>query len=205
MKTHANEHGYSLAEVMIALGVLVILGLIVMQIYQSVLVDTRRQQLASTRDQIVILIRQSASNLQGLRNSLKQPGNEQFYTCVCGQAAVCNSGQTYPFKLFDLPVAPPTEVPLYYDTSGIPCDKNAPNCLIEVTMNFIPQCMPTLPAKDPSPPPFCSGQPVELFGIVFKVQQNQLTASQGVLLKPISGTAYTQVANLVSSSPGVCP
>lgn len=206
MNRHPSAAGYTVVEIMIALGIIVLLSGLAAQVYQTVLGDTQKRQLASTRDQIVLQIRQSASSLKGLKNSLKQPGNEQFYNCVCGQGTGCNSGQIYAFNLYDLPDTPPALVPLYYDVNGSPCDPNAKNCLIKVTMNFIAQCMPTLPSADPSPPASCVGQPVEFFGILFKVQQNPLTvAEQGNLLKTVGGTAYTQVANFAPAGSGVCP
>jgi hypothetical protein len=181
------------------------LSLLVTQIYQTVLGDTQKRQLASTRDQVVLQIRQSAANLKGLKNSLKQPGNEQFYNCVCGQGAGCSSGQVYAFKLYDLQETPPVLVPLFYDVNGSPCNETAKNCFIKVTMNFVAQCKPTLPSADPSPPATCVGEAVEFFGILYKVQQNPPTLDQGSFLKDVGGTAFTQVSSLNPSGSGVCP
>ena len=201
MDCSGKRSGYTLVELIVALGIFVILGLISTKVYQSAITDSRQLQLTTTRDQIVLWLRQNASDARNLKNSLKQPENIDFYNCVCGKGAGCTSSKTYDFVLYDMQDNPITPLPLYFNTSGIPCDKNSKNCLIEVKTSFIAQCMPPLPAPDPSPPWQCAN-PVEFFGIFFTVQQNPLTTDQGSLFRSVSGSAFTQVANLGA---GICP
>lgn len=205
MKTVSTERGYTIIELTVALGIATVVGLLISHIYQNVIHSSNQRQLNSTRDQVALWIRQSAGNLQNLKNSLKQPKNEQFYNCICGQGAGCASAKIYPFTLYDLPTDTLTPVPTYYDSHGFSCDKLAKNCLIEVSVSFTAQCKPVIPSTDPSPPATCTGEPVEFFGVLYSIRQNPLTIDQGNLFKTVAGTAFTQTKALNPPGSGVCP
>lgn len=205
MKPVLAERGYTIIEMTVALGIAALISILISAIYKNVILSSQQRQLHTTRDQVALWIRQHSGNLKNLKNSLKQPGNEQFYNCICGQGAGCASAKIYPFTLYDLSEAPLTPVPTYYDSHGFPCDKNATNCHIEVNLSFIAQCKPIMPSADPSPPATCTGEAVEFFGVLYSIRQNPLTLAQGDLFKTIAGTAFTQTKDLNPAGSGVCP
>jgi len=200
-----SRRGNTIIEVMIALGVLAVLGLIMTEVIRNVMKDLQQRQLTSTRDQVALWVRQSAGSVRGLQNSLKQTGNEAFYTCVCGGG--CNSAQLLKFTLYDLPTSPVTPIPTYYNAAGLPCDPNASNCYIRVTINFSAQCWPPIPSNTPVPPASCV-QAAEFVAVYYKIDQNPVTIvpnSQVIPLKPITGSVFTQVASLNPPGSGICP
>lgn len=203
MKHLQLNRGHTVLEIVIALGLAGLLILIIFKISEDAMSTVKKNQLVGSRDQIASWVRQSAGNLRGLQASLKKPGNEPFYNCVCGKGAGCSSAQTYDFTLYDFSDIN-NPIKTYFDHSGNPCLNTSPNCAIEVTLKFIAQCMPTLPSADPTPPVSCTGAPVEFVAILYSVHQNPSTLSQGQLLKPISGSVFTTTSKLIPPGSGLC-
>ena len=204
MTRHKATRGHTALEILIAVGVATIVAVVLAQLSQDILKNILRNQLVATRDQLAISIRQSAASIKGLQNSLKQPMNTQFYNCVCGQGSGCASAQVYPLRLFDT-TASITPVDRYFNASGLPCIATAKNCLIEVEVSFIAQCLPVMPSPDPSPPATCIGVPAEFVGIAYEVRQNPLTVDQGILIKPIGSTVFTLISSINPLGSGMCP
>jgi prepilin-type N-terminal cleavage/methylation domain-containing protein len=200
---NANR-GYTLIEIIISLVITSVLVLVIAQVSYDFIKGYQRNMLTSTRDQLAVVIRQYAGSINSLKATLARPENIQFRNCVCGTGAGCASAQPYPLVLYDAGSAV-KPVPMYYDSSGFSCDPAATNCVIEVTVRFIAQCMPTLPSSDPLPSANCVGVPVEFIAVLYDVKQNPLKASQGIVLKPMSGAVYTPVVSLAPASSGVCP
>jgi hypothetical protein len=137
--------------------------------------------------------------------SLSKPENIKFKNCVCGLGPGCNTSEKFTLALYD-PSSPNQAVATYYDSSGIPCvTNNAQNCLIEVTLGFTPQCMPSLPSANPTPDTICVGKPAEFVAVSFTVRPNSLLTNQTETFKPVSGSVFAQVTNLAPAGSGVCP
>lgn len=188
-------------EVVIAIMLFGLLGLIAVSSTQLLQTGKQLANLAQSRDELVVLTRQTASDPHALGNSALQPGNKPFLNCLCGGG--CTSGQLNDFTLFD--AMEKAQSPTYYDASGLPCAPAAPNCLIELTTSFVAECMPSLPNINPTPP-FTCATPAEFVEVVYTIQQNPATLAQGALIKTISGGAFTQVTD-ITQAPGqtICP
>jgi Tfp pilus assembly protein PilV len=209
MKQIFSNRGSTIIEIMIALGLVGLVSLGIFSLSQETLKTIQSNQLATTRDQLATEFRQNAGRLRNLKNSLNQPENQTFFNCACGQGSGCDTAKSYTLALYDDAgsTATPKALPLFYDYSGIPCDKTASNCAIEVQISFMAQCKPILPSADPTPPAICAaGAPAEFFSVNFTIQQNSnIPKKKGILFKAVSGSAFTQVANFAPAGSGVCP
>jgi len=211
-----DNRGYTFVEITVTLAIMVILGLVISQVIVDLSKNSQLSQLAATRDQVAISTRMMAGNIQALKNTLKQPGNEAFYQCVCG-TGICNATTPTTIKLYDNNnvLANSAPIPNFYNSAGLPCDGTATNCYLTVTTNFVAQCLPVLPSSFPSPLASCSGKAAEFFGIIFKVSQNGASMGSsgnflnpnagGTLLKPVGGIVFTQVSTFNSTTNPVCP
>jgi Tfp pilus assembly protein PilV len=204
MQQTFSNRGSTLIEIIIALGLIGMVTMGIISLSQDTLQNIQSNKLAATRDQLATQFRQSAGRIKILRFSLNKPENLEFYNCVCGQGAGCASAQPRDLVLYD-PSAPNKPIDMFYDYSGLPCLETATNCTIKVTLKFVPQCAPVLPSADPTPPASCVGVPAEFFAVSFTVQQNPNAHVRSNLFKSISGSAFTQVANLAPAGSGVCP
>lgn len=205
MKQLASNHGHTIVEIIIALGLVGLVSMGIFSLSQDTLKNIQSSKLSTTRDQLATQFRASAGRIKNLRLSLAKPENVDFYNCVCGKGSGCTSYKLYEsLALYD---DSDTEraIATYYDHSGIPCESSsAGSCTIQVKLSFRAQCKPTLPSADPSPPLNCVGVPVEFFAINYEILQNESSKiSHGNLFKPVSGWVYTQVSTLVAGSP-VC-
>jgi Tfp pilus assembly protein PilV len=209
MKQLLSNQGHTLVEIMIALGLVGLVSLGIFSLSQETLKNIQSNQLATTRDQLAMQFRQNAGRPRILKNSLKRPENQFFFNCVCGQGSGCNTATDYNLALYDDAGLPADSKPLalFYDYSGMPCDKTASNCAIEVKITFVAQCKPDLPAADPTPPATCAvGAPVEFFAVRYSISQNSnITKKNGILFQTVRGSAFTQVANFAPAGSGVCP
>ncbi|MGE0763415.1 MAG: prepilin-type N-terminal cleavage/methylation domain-containing protein [Bdellovibrionales bacterium] len=203
-KRKHSQLGHTLIEVMIAGLIFAVLILAVAKVYEEVFVNTERNKLMLSRDQIVILTRQLAGDIRALRMTLTKPENAQFRSCVCGGG--CVSMQTNPLSLYDWAGEAP-QTPNFYDASGFPCDPARTNCYIQVTTTFLAECRPPLPTANPVPPANCN-IPAEFVQVIYSIRQNPTTVDPNqvdspVILKPIQGGVFTQVEDIAPG--GVCP
>lgn len=202
MKRKNAGQGFSIFELMVALGMGSIVLLLVIFISHDVSKSLMRNQLVTARNQILISMRQSAEDLSALRISLKKTENTQFYACVCGSTVECRSAQSYPLTIFDAAHVT-TPIPKFYDSNGVPCDNTSGHCPVEVETKFLAQCRPTLPSENPTPPAACVGQPAEFIAITYLVKQNPAVADAGEHWEPIQGAVYSMTSEI--SAAGGCP
>lgn len=193
--------GFTLVEAVISIGLLGVFGLLAASTSRLLEFSKRISSISRTRDQLLALTRQTASNYDSLHVSLQKPGNEGFRACVCG-GGLCTSGREAPLLLFDSNGIQQT--PAYFDPSGLPCDPASPNCILEVSTAFMAECMPQLPNANPTPPYTCSN-PAEFVEIIYTIQQNPASLAAGHFIKPFSGGAFIQTADLAPAGSGWCP
>ncbi len=194
-------------ELVVAVGLLGLLGGILAQVNVDFLNGFRKIKAPLARDQALILIREASGSINNLRVSMKKPENAAFHDCVCGGGGGCKSydgDQSHftPFTLYDSNGTAIT--PMYFDADGFKCDPSQSSCLFVVTTKFQGECLPDLTSGSGNPPPTCN-TPAEFILINYFVTQNP--ASQGVAqyYKTISGAVYSQVSDINTPTSGVCP
>jgi hypothetical protein len=110
--------------------------------------------------------------------------------------------QVYDFVLYDTMGNPLS--PKYINSMGLPCDAAKPNCKIRIRTNFMAECRPALPSPNPVPPLTCT-TPAEFVAVIYKIDQNPASLSEGGQVKPVQGGVYTQVEEIAPPGSGVCP
>jgi type II secretory pathway pseudopilin PulG len=207
-KVHSRRAGFTLIEVLIAIGLMMMLITATAAVSIDTLRNLRQSRLNMSRDEQVNQLRALATNPRAIIKSMSQPENAAFLNCVCGKNTCSHmektsTGEFLPFKLYD--AAGTLQSPAFFDDSGIPCDPSDPRCAIRVTTTFFAQCKPDLLAANQNPPLTCNGVPADFVAVMYKVDENPIAAAQNpVHFKPLSGPTYIEVSNLLKE-PGACP
>ncbi|HEY8271408.1 MAG TPA: prepilin-type N-terminal cleavage/methylation domain-containing protein [Pseudobdellovibrionaceae bacterium] len=198
---NSSNSGFTLVEVLVATGLFGLLTAAVAIAAMAFLKSAQQTNLRITRDQIVTQLKMTALNKKAILLSIKKPENVALYNCVCGVGTCANVQQPYlAFTLYG--TNGNIESPLYYDSSGSPCDPTSPQCVVRVKTSFFAQCKPDLASVNQNPPLTCNGTPAEFVSIVYTVDENPAAVSgQSVRLKPVSGPIYIQTVDM---DPGVC-
>lgn len=193
--------GFTLTEIIVATGLIGLLGLAIAAATNTVLKELRRSTLIQTRNQIVNQLRMAATDMRALGVTLNRPENSALRNCACGTGACANIQQ--PFQAVSLFDTAGQISPAFFDEAGLPCDSNRANCFIRVETTFFAQCMPTFTTPNQNPPANCNGTRAEFIAVMYKVDQNPNTIAQsGSLIKAVSGPAYSQTADIPT---GTCP
>lgn len=168
-----RKSGFTLVELLIAIGILSIFITMSLIFSQNVNRSSDLGRTTSTRDTLWLKIRNVSGMPSALRNSIKAavagtttPVNKDLNNCVSGlQANACVNNQTYPLVLFSptvsldaagnpLGLLPITSyknspTPSYFNSFGSPCVKGTPDCLFIVYTSFAPQCPPPMLPQSP--------------------------------------------------------
>lgn len=173
-KLGANS-GLSIIEVLIGIGLLSVFVIMSLIFSQSVNRSSHLNRAASTRDRLLLRVRNVAGMPSTLRNSIKAslptglPANPELNNCLAGtQANACKNDQESSVTLYSptltldaagnplglLPITSPqgTLTPNRFDSFGVPCAPGTPDCIFIVYTSFRPKCPPyPLPATPPAP------------------------------------------------------
>ena len=222
MNIHRDESGFTLAEVLLAAGLLAI-GIAASESYfvhqAQVSVVLRGY---SSRDKILSTIRTAAGMAAAIRNSYLASGvNTALQNCLTTQPSFlvanpayqdCNSGSVNPFTLYGpLSVTAggvsyasgaitgvPTS-PVYYDLFGEVCTPSSSpsnSCLIQAWSVFIPQCPPATLLGPPAP----SCDVAELITVQYHIEPIPGVSSPNQKFIPVTGQ-FTLSAMQISGNP----
>jgi prepilin-type N-terminal cleavage/methylation domain-containing protein len=204
LKGECSQKGFTLLELLVAAGTLSFLMLAMFFIVNSILVNFNKNKTIGIEDQIVLSIRQNLNNNQVLKVSMNDTSNPNLLSCICGGAADCDGSQEYDLRLFEGSVDAPSPVSFGYSAEGSACDPSNPSCVIHAKFSFIPQCTPSLPSADPTPPLVCSGKPAEFVGLYYTISLDSTAQTANKDLNPIRGVVFKTIDELLANDPGFC-
>lgn len=142
-----NRFGFSLVEILVALGVMSILMLGIITLVENTNKSGMATRMALTRDRLTNLVTLYISRTGALKNSIINAGNANFDRCVNTSIAGtldCTAGPVNDLFLLE-PVgatvfAGPPANPSRYDANGGPCPALSVNCPLEVITSFTAVC-----------------------------------------------------------------
>jgi prepilin-type N-terminal cleavage/methylation domain-containing protein len=169
-----NQKGFTLAEVMLTVGLIAAFVLLTMNFTGLISKNTNLTRNTSTKNRILSTVREIAGLPAALRVSMRASSsgvavNPDLLACAGGNPPnSCKTGIKYPLTLYSpvilrtatggiLGVQPITSPensanPMRLDTFGAPCTTAGPDCPLLVTTSFKAQCGPApLPATPLSP------------------------------------------------------
>jgi prepilin-type N-terminal cleavage/methylation domain-containing protein len=146
-----NIRGFSLIEVMIAVGVTSVVSLTVAQLISNTSNNVRNLRTVIARDIVFNQLQRLAGNIQALQLASNYTGsadNGAFASCTGGTATgvaaiTCvNNGRNF-FSLVDLTgarVAGTSANPVYYTVEGVVCTTPSSYCALEAISEFVAYC-----------------------------------------------------------------
>ncbi|PWU21551.1 MAG: hypothetical protein C5B49_02480 [Bdellovibrio sp.] len=206
--------GFALAEAIIAIALIGGLTLLVAQMITLSNTGNNYGVLLGTRNQLVAVFRQAASDPNAIITSLqkKDPNgnryNQVLYDCVCGGAGSnCETfkSDTLPptLVMFDSSGSPLSSLSGqtwgYYDAAGNATNFIA-NAAFTLTATVIAECAPDIKDGIFDPPPACHGQSAEFIGVRYTIARYPSTVTD---LKPLQGTLFINV-NQIGATGSSC-
>jgi prepilin-type N-terminal cleavage/methylation domain-containing protein len=223
MKLRRHEPGYSLVEVMIAVGITGVILLAAARFMSGFTEETVHQQIVQARDGLALRIQATAASVNQMLQNMQQAANRALLDCLAG-ATSCRaslpcpfpvtSGSTqcrYPYTLYDPPfpstnvLTGPFNQPTYYNRRGGLCPNltaASTECPFEVSTSFSIICRPgpSGPAAD------CLNVAAETVRVDYTVKVADGVALPGSRqLVPKSGYAIFDGCDLLSRINLPCP
>lgn len=173
-KSASNQKGFTLTELVIALGLGSITMMSLMAVMSLQTNASQRIRAVDARDALVDLVKRHANGI-GIRASARQVQNAALKDCI--DQVVCKSLEENPVALFPPngslePVSGSPAEPRRYNVAGAPCALgSAPSsyCVFEIITTYRAQCRPNF-AQTLQPAAECSGESPEIIEVFYTIQ-----------------------------------
>lgn len=233
MKTLSRNNGFTLMEVLAALGILSIVIYIALTYSSTNSQNTALARYVGTKNRVVATIRDFASMPATLRSSMLASlngvsVNPQLLACAGGEPVnSCNSGVEYPFTMFSpimgrdstgaiigvqpISAAKASPNPFRVDSFGSPCTVAGPDCSLMIFTSMIAQCGPAVQTASPPSPinneilpqATCTVADVIQVNYFIQVDQNLIATNPGLV--SMLGTTSGSVTIPVTQISGNVP